>query len=215
MKDNKKGGSLEVHGAPMDFKIRFDIESNETYSLYNMLAAVSCCALMGITQKTVVKGLEHYRPQLGRMERFYIQKPITLNLAKNPVGFNESMKIVSQDIHLKTIAIGINDLPQDGQNISWLWDTNFEILLGVDDTIEDYVLFGQRRYDTALRLKYAGIDSDKFIIIEDIRDMVDCIVESQSEVGYVLLNYSLLFDTQKILKRRSKSAKTNPMPPIP
>ena len=55
------------------------------------------------------------------MERFYIKETHYLNLAKNPVGFNESMKLVNQDTNTKTIAIGVNDLPQDGRDVSWLW----------------------------------------------------------------------------------------------
>ena len=66
------------------------------------------------------------------------------------------MKLVNQDTNTKTIAIGVNDLPQDGRDVSWLWDTNFEMLLEEDEKIESYILFGQRRYDMALCLKYAG-----------------------------------------------------------
>lgn len=214
IEDNKGKRKLIVQNKDTDFKIQVDIDSSDTYSIYNMLAAISCGALMGTASETVSRGLESYRPQLGRMEKFYIQKPITLNLAKNPVGFNESMKIVSQDVNIKTVAIGINDLPQDGLDVSWLWDTNFEILLETDDAIENYIVFGWRRYDMALRLKYAGIDPDKVTIAENIEDAVESIVKGASEAGYILLNYSLLFDTQKILKGRNEDAKANPVPSV-
>jgi len=197
-----------------NFKVVRDFNVNDTYSIYNTLAAVSCTALLGNTPETVLKGLENYRPQVGRMEGFFIGKPITLNLAKNPVGFNESIKIISQDANSKVVAIGVNDLPQDGRDVSWLWDTNFEILLDIDDTIINYTVFGRRRYDMALRLKYAGIDENKLTVSETIGDTIDNVVKTKSDAGYILLNYSLLFETQKILKERNEDDKTNVMSSI-
>ncbi len=205
---------LIIWGKDKDFIVETDINISDTYSIYNTLAAASCGALAGNTPEIVLKGIETYRPQVGRMEKFYIQKPITLNLAKNPIGFNESMKVVSRDSGLKTVAIGINDLPQDGRDVSWLWDTNFEILQEVDETIYCYILFGQRRYDVALRLKYAGVEPEKLIITEKPEDVVDGIVKSESDVGYILLNYSLLFDIQKILKERNEDNETYHVPSV-
>ena len=83
--------------------------------------------------------------------------------------------------------------------IFMVMDTNFEMLLEEDEKIESYILFGQRRYDMALRLKYAG-QIKKLIILDTAEDVINEIVKDKSEVGYILLNYSLLFETQKILK---------------
>lgn len=182
--------------------IKMEVDIRDTYTIYNMTAAASCALIAGISAETVVEGLKKYKPQAGRMEEFYIQKPILLNLAKNPVGFNESMKAISKDEKIKTVVIGVNDLPQDGRDVSWLWDTDFEILKKIDDTITNYILFGRRRYDIALRLKYAGIDTAKFIISETLEDVVNNVVETKSEIGYIISNYSLTFDIRKILKER-------------
>lgn len=175
---------------------------SDRYTVYNMAAAASCGLLIGIRPETIIKGLQKYKPQAGRMEEFYIQKPILLNLAKNPVGFNESMKTVSKDERTKTVAIGVNDLPQDGRDVSWLWDTDFEILKKIDGTVTSYILFGRRRYDAALRLKYAGIDTTKLIISETLEDVVSNVVETESEIGYIISNYSTTFDIRKILEER-------------
>lgn len=213
IQDSMSKRELTVIGTD-NFKVVRDFNVNDTYSIYNTLAAICCTALLGTTAQTVIRGLESYKPQVGRLERFNIGKPITLNLAKNPIGFNESMKIISQDRNFKVIAIGVNDLPQDGRDVSWLWDTNFEILLEVDDTIINYTVFGRRRYDIALRLKYAGIDKNKLIIAENIEDAIDNVVKTKSDAGYILSNYSLLFETQKILKERNEDDKTNSVSPI-
>jgi len=185
------------------FNIDLDLDSDDSYSIYNMLAATCCGALLGETPKDIKEGLENYRPQIGRMEKFDIGKSVTLNLAKNPVGFNESMKIVALDSQTKIVALGINDLPQDGRDVSWLWDTNFELLLDVNPTVKEFIVFGKRRYDMALRLKYAGVCKNKITVADNISNMVSIIEQDDSQVAYILLNYSLLFETQKLLKRRS------------
>ena len=44
----------------------------------------------------------------------------------------------------------------------------------------------------------------KLIILDTAEDVINEIVKDKSEVGYILLNYSLLFETQKILKGEMK-----------
>lgn len=214
VKDDGTKRLLTVADRDDSFSAQIDFHITDTYSLYNTLAAVSCAALLGNSSETVLNGLEKYKPQIGRMERFYIGKPIVLNLAKNPVGFNESMKIISLDTSSKVIALGINDMPSDGIDVSWLWDTNFEILLKIDDSIANYTVFGRRRYDMALRLKYAGIDENKITVSATIEDAVDNLVRTESNTGYVLVNYSLLFETQKILKGLNRDVKTDAVPSV-
>ncbi|MGB4198841.1 MAG: MurT ligase domain-containing protein, partial [Tepidanaerobacteraceae bacterium] len=214
VKDDGTKRLLTVADRDDSFSAQIDFHITDTYSLYNTLAAVSCAALLGNSSETVLNGLEKYKPQIGRMERFDIGKPIVLNLAKNPVGFNESMKIISLDTSSKVIALGINDMPSDGIDVSWLWDTNFEILLKIDDSIANYTVFGRRRYDMALRLKYAGIDENKITVSATIEDAVDNLVRTESNTGYVLVNYSLLFETQKILKGLNRDVKTDAVPSV-
>ena len=214
VKDDGTKRLLTVADRDDSFSAQIDFHITDTYSLYNTLAAVSCAALLGNSSETVLNGLEKYKPQIGRMERFYIGKPIVLNLAKNPVGFNESMKIISLDTSSKVIALGINDMPSDGIDVSWLWDTNFEILLEIDESIANYTVFGRRRYDMALRLKYAGIDENKITVSATIEDAVYNLVRTESNTGYVLVNYSLLFETQKILKGLNRDVKTDAVPSV-
>lgn len=51
-----------------------------------------------------------------------------LNLAKNPAGFNQNISAVMTDTSPKDIIILINDNSQDGTDISWLWDVDFDRL---------------------------------------------------------------------------------------
>lgn len=199
--DNRK---LKIYSQNKDFTVEIEVGKEETYSLYNYLAAIACAMLLDMDKAAITRGLLSYKPQVGRMEQFYIKdKSVTINLAKNPVGFNETMKIVIQEPSKKVVALGINDLPQDGQDVSWLWDTNFEILTTVDNTIEEYIVFGRRRHDMALRLKYAGIAENKIKISDSIDEAVETVKKANCSMGFMLLNYSLLFETRKALARQT------------
>ena len=88
-----------------------------------------------------------------------------LNLAKNPTGFNQNLKIVEADRGPKMVAFFINDQVADGRDISWIWDIDFEELAGQPDTV--VFAGGSRAHDLAVRLKYAGIEA---AVVENIED---------------------------------------------
>jgi len=56
----------------------------------------------------------------------------------------------------------LNDRIADGQDVSWIWDVDFERAVGNTKTL---TVSGTRARDLALRLKYAGIASDDIQII--------------------------------------------------
>ena len=131
------------------------------------------------------------------MEHFRINGcGITLNLAKNPACFNQKISAVMQDKSPKDIIITINDNAQDGTDISWLWDVDFD-LLG-DESIRSITVSGIRCQDMRLRMKYVDIPVKLEADVETaIRKRID------DGVGnlYVLVNYTALFSTRGILKR--------------
>jgi UDP-N-acetylmuramyl tripeptide synthase len=90
----------------------------------------------------------------------------------------------------------INDNAQDGKDISWIWDVDFERL--ADAGISGFTASGIRHNDVFLRFKYARLESIKDI--GDVRLAITDALKSSSQVLYVLVNYTALFPTQKILQ---------------
>lgn len=172
------------------------------YNVYNCLAAIS--ATLGIVSDIsfVKEALINYKPQIGRMEKFNLSKPVILNLSKNPSGFNQTMDAVLSDSKQKNVLIIINDNAQDGRDVSWLWDCDFEKLLC--DKINKYFVSGLRKEDMAVRLKYAGIPQNKIFIEENIKKAIFKLIDDNIDIAYVLVNYTALFETQDILKSLEK-----------
>ena len=92
--------------------------------------------------------------------------------------------------------IVLNDNAQDGRDVSWIWDVDYEKLAGAN--IASLTASGIRKYDMALRLKYAGFDNVK--TADNTREVLLKTSQGDGEICYVLINYTALFDTQNNLR---------------
>ena len=101
------------------------------YMVYNLLATAAAAGLAGCPLPSLQKAIDAFDPQNGRLQTFDIAgRRVLLNLAKNPTGFNQNLKIVAQDAGDKVVAFFVNDKEGDGRDVSWLWDIDFEELAG-------------------------------------------------------------------------------------
>ncbi len=188
--------------------VSFDVADHGTialkgrgvYNIYNILASMAGALRLGASFETVQKCAESYKPQVGRLEEFKIgEKSVYLLLSKNPVGFNQSVNSVIEDPRTKDVLIAINDRPQDGQDVSWLWDVSFEKLIE-SENVKSFVTSGMRYADMALRLKYGGVPGDTIYMTDKIREAVEHTLKGDAQTAYLLVNYTVLFETQAVLK---------------
>ncbi len=167
------------------------------YNVYNILAAYSALRTAGFAGEHFNDMLSSFNPENGRMEQFNIQgTSVVLNLAKNPAGFNQNISAVMQDTTPKDIVIVINDNAQDGRDISWLWDVDFDLLK--DENIKSITVSGIRCQDMRLRLKYVDIPS---FLEENVEKAIRSRVKDGTGNLYALVNYTALFSTRNILKK--------------
>ncbi len=165
------------------------------YNIYNILAVYAAARTAGLTIKDFDEVLRDYDPQNGRMEHFRIKgSDVILNLAKNPAGFNQNISAVMEDPEKKDIIIVINDNAQDGTDISWLWDVDFDRFS--DPAIRSITVSGIRYLDMGLRMKYVDIPCDR---IGDVKIAISARLQDGCGNLYVLVNYTALFSTRKIL----------------
>ena len=188
--------------------LSFDIENigkitlsgRGKYNIYNILAVATASLNSGVSFESLVSVTQNYKPQAGRLEKFtLLGKDVYLLLAKNPAGFNQSVETTVEDPTEKDVVIAVNDGLGDGKDISWLWDVDFEDLL-VPDT-KSLSLSGLRYADVGLRFKYAGVLESELTLSPDIKERLSELIKMGSGKSiYVLVNYTALFSTQKVLK---------------
>ncbi len=125
------------------------------YNVYNALAAVAAGSAIGVTTQSAGIAIGRFMPAFGRAERIEADgREIRLLLAKNPTGLNEVLRMLAGSRQSHHVVMALNDRPADGEDVSWIWDADFERLAQMDATI---TATGMRAYDLALRLKYAGV----------------------------------------------------------
>lgn len=133
------------------------------YNIYNALAAVATSIALDIGWEPITTGIEQSKPVFGRGERIQAEgRTMRLLLAKNPTGFNEVLRTLFSDGSSRHMLFVLNDNIADGQDISWIWDVDFESMLGHVQTL---VVSGTRALDLALRLKYAGFKESNLTIV--------------------------------------------------
>ena len=165
------------------------------YAAYNLVASYALCREVGIPTADFQRAQDVFNPRNGRLQRYRLGgRDVLLNLAKNPTGFNQNLKIVEADRGPKMVAFFINDQVADGRDISWIWDIDFEELAGQPDTV--VFAGGSRAHDLAVRLKYAGIEA---AVIESIEDafarlgaLTAAAVLPADAAVYAIANYTAL-----------------------
>ena len=159
------------------------------YMVYNLLAVGVAADLVGCGNDAIQAAIESFDPKNGRLQRYSVEgRSILLNLAKNPTGFNQNLKIIEKDASPKAVAFFINDKEADGRDISWLWDIDFEEL----SRQEGCVVFagGIRGNDMQVRLKYAGIPSK---VVKSTQEFLDELAKLPHEMNaYAIANYTAL-----------------------
>src|SRR5207244_9284813 len=128
------------------------------YNVYNALAAATTAQALEIGWEPIVTGIEQFKPIFGRGERLQVQgRTLRLLLAKNPTGFNEVLRTLFSDGIRRHVLFVLNDNIADGQDISWIWDVDFE---RTTHHLATLTVAGTRAFDLALRLKLAGIEQE-------------------------------------------------------
>lgn len=187
----KNGLAFRLNGQEMASSFR------GFYNIYNILAVYAAAQQAGIPLPHFQEVLRSFQTENGRNERFVIDGcPVFLSLAKNPTGFNQNLSVVFEDEKEKDLIIAINDNAQDGADVSWLWDVDFDRLAAKQ--IRSITASGIRAQDMRLRLKYTDIPS---LLEENINTAIERRLQDGCGNLYVLVNYTALEPTRQALMR--------------
>ncbi len=171
------------------------------YSVYNALAAIAAAQALGVDADTIAAALSTAGPAFGRQERFEIGvRRARLLLAKNPAGLNEVLRVLTLAQPPLTILAMLNDGVQDGQDVSWIYDADIEMLAGTGATV---VVAGDRADDLALRFALAGLPP--VVVTSDTDRAVETALARTPPGGRldVVATYTAMMDVRVALARRA------------
>ncbi|MFN6476748.1 Mur ligase family protein [Nostoc sp. DedQUE07] len=174
------------------------------YNKYNTLAAATAAIELGVDEATIRDTINNFQAAFGRAEDLVINgKRVRILLSKNPVGTNETIRVVTQSTD-KTTLLVLNDRTPDGTDVSWIWDVDTEKLVERGGTL---VVSGDRVYDMALRLRYSQKSPESnlnLIVEEDLRQAIATALEhtAENETLHILPTYSAMLEVREVLTGR-------------
>lgn len=197
------------HVSLKDELYSFDMEGMQIYStirtpynIYNTLAAYTALCAMDAPHEHFQDMIEAFDYGNNREDIFTINGArVQLHLSKNPIGFQQKVSHVLKDPKPKDIIIQINDTYQDGEDVSWLWDVDFQYL--ADSNAATITTNGTRKHDMGLRLKYEDIPCTS---TDDLRGRVIELTENGTKNLYIIVNYSGLYRTNHMLNELAKES---------
>jgi len=193
---------------PRKYALVFTLHYNlpGLYNVYNLLAAVTIGNISKIDHAIFKEKIEKFSAAFGRFQKIKVgKKEIVIFLIKNPTGANEVIRIIAQKdkVHLLTI---LNDNIADGKDVSWIWDTNWEVLA---KKIKKASVSGTRSWDLATRFKYAEIELSKNNVYKNISYSIQKSIENLDNKNTLLIlpTYTALLEVQKTLAKMEASTK--------
>jgi UDP-N-acetylmuramyl tripeptide synthase len=172
------------------------------YNVYNALAAASLSLVLGATLDEVESGLSGFRAAFGRFERIAVADRVALLLLiKNPAGANEVVRTLVEGAPPKIAVVALNDAIADGRDVSWIWDVDFEPLIG---SLERLVVTGERAHELALRFKYGGLAAERIEVLPQLERALDRGLELTPPGGelVVLPTYTAMLALRRVAAER-------------
>ena len=171
------------------------------YNVYNALGAAALTLSLGVPLDDVVDGLERVAPAFGRAETLDLGRPTSILLVKNPAGANEVLRTLALEGGELDLLGVLNDRTADGRDVSWVWDADWELLV---PHLRRMTCSGTRAAELALRLKYAGLDTSRIVVIDELEAALDSALQGEGPL-YVVPTYTALLELRDLLTRRGQA----------
>lgn len=155
----------------------------------NATQAVAAAVALGAEPGAAVAAVSQVDEVAGRYQTVPMgEHTARILLAKNPAGWQEALSMV--DRSADGVVIAVNGQVPDGEDLSWLWDVNFEHFEDVP-----VVAAGERGTDLAVRLGYAGVTHTL------VHNTIDAITSCPKGHVEVVANYTAFLQLTRTLGR--------------
>ena len=171
------------------------------YNIYNACAAMACAKAIGLDLTVAAKALSSFGCGFGRMEKFEIHgTAVRMILVKNPAGCNQVLNFLASAAEPSVFVVCLNDRAQDGKDVSWIWDVDFEKLAQMGDQLAHLYVSGVRAEDMAVRFKYAGIPVEKITVCKDYGALMEQCT-SQPKPVYIMPTYTAMLNLREKISK--------------
>jgi lipid II isoglutaminyl synthase (glutamine-hydrolysing) len=181
------------------------------YNVYNALGAAALALALGASLDHVAAGLHAVSPAFGRAETLRIAgRELSILLVKNPAGANEVLRTLMLEDGEHDLFAVLNDNIADGRDVSWVWDADFEVLA---PRVRRATCSGTRAAEMALRLKYAGVPTERIAVEPDLGAGLDRALRGGDGRLFALPTYTAMLALREALVARGAATGSFAPPP--
>lgn len=168
------------------------------YHIYDFLAAFGAGLSLNLNPGQMANSVKSFSPAFGRVEKLPFGY---IFLIKNPAGATQVFETIAPQIKQNDrLFLLLNDNLADGADVSWIWDAEFE-KLKVKSSKLKVICSGERAYDLANRLKYAGFDTNHIFVEADIKKAFKQAQQDLKGRLFILPTYTAMLELQSILTK--------------
>jgi len=170
------------------------------YNVYNALAAAALSLALGASLDDVAAGLHAVSPAFGRAETVRLgDRDLSILLVKNPAGANEVLRTLALEPGEHDLLAILNDQIADGRDVSWVWDADWELLV---PHLRRMTCSGTRAAELALRLKYAGVPTERIEVASALDEGLDRALRHGDGRLFALPTYTAMLGLRDVLVAR-------------
>lgn len=169
-----EAGTFLFHDADGQ-EISLPFSNGNLFNVFNVTAATAVCRLSGVPLSTIAQEIPHFSAKLGRFEEETIQGRRLVKMMckdQNPISGSQGLAYLESVPGPKDVILLMTDSNDDlhgHEDISWLYDTDFDFLNRND--VGRIIIAGTRCYDVGVRVALTEIDLDKIAIYHDYAEM--------------------------------------------
>ncbi|MCC2631843.1 MAG: hypothetical protein K0S20_542 [Patescibacteria group bacterium] len=198
LSENGQSSSFSIAGNGQPLPLTLPLPG--LYNVYNALAASAIALKLTVDASSISSSLQNFQGAFGRFERIvFDDKELICCLIKNPAGATEVLRAIAIDNRDFSLLLCLNDNFADGVDVSWYWDTPYEIIAKKPKQI---IVTGTRKEDGILRLKYAGRDSG-LSRASTFEEALETLTQTPPSLTYILATYTATLEIQAVLKKKN------------
>ena len=180
---------------PSGERVRLPFSGGNLFHVFNVTAAAAICRMVGISCEQIAHSVEDLTAKTGRFEADCAGPLSIVTMLfknQNPISGSQSLAYLDHITGPKEVVLIVTDSKDrihGHEDISWLYDTDFDTLCKPD--VQHIFIGGTRCADLALRLTLSGVPADKLLLYPDYAQLERELPEKLSRTGTIAIYFEL------------------------
>ena len=184
-----------------------NLQYDMLFSVYNTMAAFVTTSIIGLDQENITKAINSIHSNAKIYSHYSNDEKeiyILNNKNENSTTFNQSILFTERFNGTKTIIVGWKEISRryEFNDISWLYDVDFEILINSD--VIKILCVGPEAKDIETRMKLAGFDESIIETYNNPEESRQAITKIDSKYIFGILNFDYVEPYKEIFKEEEK-----------